>query len=296
MASAQLGLIPLGPDPHSTLEEFCETATGDVPRRGPDGVLAIGERTALVFVLLPGGSFTMGAQSNDPDTPHYDPLAVGNEGPPHEIRLSPFLLSKHEMTQGQWLAATGTNPSHFPPGNQKLPHPVTLRHPVEQVSWDDCHLVLRRLGLSFPTEAQWEYGCRAGTHSVWWTGDERAEVARAANVADKSLGDVGHHETEPWDDGWVGPAPVGSFAANAFGLHDVHGNVCEWCLDFFDWFRGNARPGDGLRNGPEARDRIYRGGCFNFDARGARASMRPRLDTSTRSLMNGVRPSRILVR
>ncbi|MHC4263682.1 MAG: bifunctional serine/threonine-protein kinase/formylglycine-generating enzyme family protein, partial [Planctomycetota bacterium] len=109
----QMGLVPIGTDPDSGLWEFAHLATGTPAERGEDRKLILTEETGVVLVLIPGGTFVMGAQSSDPDGPNYDPQAWRDEGPPHEVTLSPYLLSKFEMTQGQWLAATGTEPSYY---------------------------------------------------------------------------------------------------------------------------------------------------------------------------------------
>jgi formylglycine-generating enzyme required for sulfatase activity len=138
----ELGLIPLGRDPASTLEEFCEIQTGEQPVRDQDGKLQITESTAMVFVLLPGGTFWMGAQSTEPGGHNYG-QAWSYEGPVHEVPLDAFFLSKYELTQGQWLRFTGENPSYW---LRARPSEITLRHPVEQVSFDDRRIQCQRLG------------------------------------------------------------------------------------------------------------------------------------------------------
>lgn len=171
----QLGLVPLGRDPRSGLWEFGHLETGE-PAERVDGELVLKEETGIVFVLLPGGTFWMGAQRGTDQ--NHDPQARTNEGPPNEVTLSAFLLSKYEMTQAQWERFAGRNPSTYSrttyfAGWNADSKPWTGLHPVEQVSWLDCMQLLSRLGLTLPSEAQWEYGARAGTSTVWWCGDEK---------------------------------------------------------------------------------------------------------------------------
>src|SRR5262245_3631931 len=262
----QLGLLPIGRDPASGLWEFAHLATGEPAERGADGKLVLKESTGLVLVLLPRGTFTMGAQRTDPSGPNHDPEAQPEEGPPREVRVSPFFLSKYEMTQGQWLRVAGENPSRDNPQTygrfwNREGKPGDLLHPVEQVSWFDCTAVLERLGLELPLEFQWEYGARGGTHTVWWCGNDRASIARAGNVADRFAKEHGSGwgAWEEWDDGNTSHARVGSYLPNAFGLHDVIGNVWEWCQDLYD--SGSA-------------NRVYRGGSFHDLAVRARSADR----------------------
>ena len=292
----QTGLIPLGPDPDSRLEEFAHLQTGTPPVRDEEsGKLVLTEDSGLVFVLIPGGTFTMGAQKEDPGKGNYDPQATPIEGPPHAVSLAPFLVSKYEMTQGQWTGFTAVNPSTHPPGSWK----VSLLNPVEQVSWPDCDRTLRRLGLLLPTEAQWEYACRAGSTTPWWTGEDRESLRGAVNLADQAAKRAG----APWnaikdwpdlDDGYAVHAPVGSYRANRFGLHNVHGNVFEWCLDgYLGYGEGEPRAGDGLRGLVEgARERVLRGGCFNLDARHARSAIRRASGPGLADYYLGLRPAR----
>lgn len=299
--STQVGLVPIGPDPTSGLWEFWHVPSGEEPARGSDGRLVMEEVSGLVLVLVPGGTFMMGAQSSEPDAPNYDPSALPNEGPVHEVSLSPFFLSKYEMTQGQWQRAVGKNPSY----HQGVPIAPTLLHPVEQVSWLDCNAVLPRLGLTLPSEAQWEYAARAGTDTVWWTGQDRDSLRRlgAANLADRAATRAGYGWTEihDWpelDDGWAVHSPVGTHAANPFGLHEVHGNVWEWCLDGFDesFFVKSPRQ-DPVAPQESSRGRASRGGSFYSTATGARSAKRAlRVDNAPTStgINIGVRPARRL--
>jgi formylglycine-generating enzyme required for sulfatase activity len=260
----------------------------------------------MVFVLIPGGKFLMGAQPAGPEGPNYDPDALDYEGPVHEVELAPFLISKTETTQGQWMRLSGRNPSSLAPGGplRNLDYVHDLRFPVERVSWNACHALLPRFGLMLPTEAQWEYACRAGSDTPWWTGRQRESIAGAANIADAAAmrwgADWGTLQEWPGgaiDDGYGGHAPVGSFRANAFGLHDVHGNVAEWTRDdYLAYEHAKHRPGDGLLLGTSSGSRVARGGAFDDSARRAgSARRRARLPADYVSGEYGVRAVREIV-
>ncbi len=232
----QLGLLPIGRDRDSGLWEFAHLETGEPAERGADGKLVVTESMGLVFVLIPGGKFWMGAQRTDPTGRNYDPQARGSESPVHEVELSPHFVSKYEMTQAQWLRFVGRNPSYYGPNSKFNGHQHDLRHPVENVSAMDCRVILGRLGLSLPSEAQWENDCRGGTSTPRWTGEERESLRGNVNVADMAFVHAGGLKSiaDEWpdlDDGWGVHAPVGTFAPNPFGLWEVLGNVWEWCQD-----------------------------------------------------------------
>ncbi len=298
----QLGLVPLGPDPDSGLFEFAHLQTGEVPVRGRDGRLTRTEDTGLVFVLLPGGKFWMGAAQpaqGRPGDPNADPFAHADEGPVHEVEIAPFFLSKYEMTQGQWLRIAGANPSFFAPGRRLGDRPPTLLHPVEQVSHEDCTALLSRLSLRLPTEAQWEYAARGGTDASWSVGATRESLIGAANLADQAAARAGFSwpSIDDWpelDDGYAAHAPVGRFAANPFGLHDIHGNVWEWCRDVYVPYPGGMHGPDGERRDGGNRDRTFRGGSFYGTARQARSADRNSTTPTFRGYYIGVRPARRL--
>jgi formylglycine-generating enzyme required for sulfatase activity len=160
------------------------------------------------------------------------------------VRITrPFYLGKYEVTQAQWAAVMGDNPS-------------TIKHaanPVESVSWETTQLLLEQLsqehaneGMKFvlPTEAQWEYACRAGTTTAWHCGDDDEALAEFAN----STGT---------------PRPVGQLAANPWGLHDMHGNVWEWCADWYGEDYYSHSPSTDPRGSPTATRRVNRGGSWN---------------------------------
>ena len=163
-------------------------------------------QTGIVFVRLPGGAFLMGTKEEEIPRvlERYGENAVGYpEGPVHEVRVSPFLISKYEVTQDQWERVIGSNPSDFP----------GARRPVELVSWDACQEFCKRTGLSLPTEAEWEYACRAGTSGDFATNGALEEVGWYRQNSVNETHDVGQKRP------------------NAFGLYDFHGNVKEWCED-----------------------------------------------------------------
>ena len=267
----QMGLLPIGPDPGSGLWEFAHLMTGLPAERGSDGKLLLTEETGVVLVLLPAGTFWMGAQSGDPDGRNYDPQAGGQEGPVHEVELSAFFTSKYEMTQGQWLRSVGRNPSAYS---------LSGLHPVEEVTWWSARETLARQGLELPSEAQWEYACRAGTSSVWWSGDGQESLQGVANLRDH-------------DDGQTMPVEIGSYRANGFGLHDMHGNVLEWCLDGADsGFYGRSSMKDPLSDPEGYSDRVLRGGSFWFEAADARSAHRGSASPGFTFSSSGVRAAR----
>ncbi len=301
----QIGLVPIGRDPDSGLWEFAHLQTGEIPERTADGQLWLSEEMGIVFVLIPGGTFRMGAQKADPSMPNYDPPAKGDEGPVNEVTLVPFFLSKYEMTQAQWERFVGKNPSRYGAHDyganwDRTPARKRRRlmglHPVEQVSWEDCRDVMGRLDLTLPTEAQWEYAARARTSTVFWTGKEVTSLQGAANLADEFAkangGETWQCENE-LDDGYLVHAPVGRFKANRFGLHDVHGNVWEWCRDGYGLYNLPVTPANGERvvSGPSSR--VIRGGSFNDTAVYARSAYRSYYTPEFRVSFLGLRPARV---
>jgi serine/threonine protein kinase/formylglycine-generating enzyme required for sulfatase activity len=292
----QLGLLPIGMDPDSQLWEFAHLQSGDVAQRREDGTLELTETTGLVLVLIPGGTFTMGAQKTDPNGPNFDPNAEADEGPPHAVTLSPYFISKYEMTQGQWLIATGAEPSRY----RHSVRAPTLSHPVEQVSWSLCTATCSNLDLALPTEAQWENATRAGTSTPWCFGGPDREVLRGkVNIADKTARDAGASwaEIQDWpehEDGGVVHRPVGSYPANAFGLHEVHGNLWEWCSDAYSSsaYRSRVAPVDPLVTGDGTAIRVTRGGCFDGTAVYARSACRSDPTPGNSGGALGLRPAR----
>ncbi len=197
----------------------------------------------MVFVLIPPGEFMMGSLESEP-------LARASEMPQRLARITRALyLGKHPVTQAQWVAVMGRNPSYFRGGAR----------PVESVSWFDCQEFLRRLNtranqnddrvFRLPTEAEWEYACRAGSTTRFSFGDDVADLGRFAWHGGNSGG-------RTW--------PVGMKRPNAWALHDMHGNVWEWCHDWFDRFHYGDAPVEDPMGPDTGRRRVLRGGSWSY--------------------------------
>lgn len=219
---------------------------------------------------IPPGTFLMGAPLSE--LGRWD-----DEGPQHEVTLTRgYWLGETPVTQALWVAVTGHNPSGF-----RGKRPDELERPVEQVSWDDCHQFLDLLnaqvaGLAarLPTEAEWERACRGGTATATWV--DRSSNARASPDLDSiawyernsrsqmhSVGHKARRETHP----------VARKAPNPYGLHDMLGNVWEWCADAMRRYAAGPVTDPVGRQG-QGPDRVVRGGSWYDDARCMRAAYR----------------------
>jgi len=260
----QTGLVPIGMDRESKLWEFVHLASGtpgkEIPTRDEaTGRVVPNGDMGIVFVLLPAGTL---------------PVEDGEKAMPrNRVRLDPFFLGKYEMTQRQWLRLAGDNPS-----NSKNQDGAAAL-PVQAVSWFDWEELLRHQGFVLPSELQWEYGCRAGTTTPWWCGEDEESLKGKENV-DLKGGDA------------VRLMSVGSLAPNPFGLYNVSGNLSEWCLDDYGEY-GIERSGDGLRpRGEGSSLRVIRGGLFVSGAAYAQSGFRSGNSPTLRNGYLGARPAR----
>ena len=225
----------------------------------------------LDLVAIQGGTFWMGS-----------PEGVGekNEHPRHQVTLAPFLMGKYPVTQAQWQAVMGNNPSKFKGADR----------PVEQVSWNDCQEFVKTLNANpsysplnqggqrgvfrLPTEAEWEYACRAGSETIYAFGDDPAQLGTYAWFSENS-GSETH--------------PVGQKSPNAWGLCDMHGNVLEWCQDWFaETYYANS-PQENPQGPSSGQYRLLRGGSWCYNTTCCRSASRHNYNRVYRHNTIGVR-------
>ena len=225
---------------------------------------AVTNSAGMTFVLVPPGRYTMGSADGEPGRRDH-------EGPPHAVAVSkPFYLGVYPVTQGQFERVTGRNPAAFTRGHGGGPE-----HPVESVTWEDARRFCDQLNslpdeegnertYRLPTEAEWEYACRGGTTTAYSFGDRITgkEVHFAAPGAFGKSGGQGH------------TAAVGGRPANPFGVYEMHGNVQEWCSDWYDEYYYHDSPAENPE-GPEAGTlKVVRGGCWTAFGPDCRAAAR----------------------
>jgi formylglycine-generating enzyme required for sulfatase activity len=194
-------------------------------------------------------------------------------------------MGKFEVTQGQWQAVMGRNPSSF--------SSCGMNCPVENVSWHDAQEFVRRLNqrtgqtYRLPSEAEWEYAARAGSTTAYPWG-ERASRDHANYGADTCCSGLAEGR-----DRWEQTAPVGQFLANAFGLHDMHGNVCEWVQDVWhDTYAGAPSDGSAWMSGGDPLRRVLRDGSWYDAPQGLRSANRIWITPAIRFDFTGFRIAR----
>jgi formylglycine-generating enzyme required for sulfatase activity len=230
----------------------------------------------LDMVWIPAGSFQMGRYPGEQDS-------NTNEDPQHMVTIaSAFWMAKYPVTQAQWVAVMGSNPSYFKPPTYSED---TIR-PVEQVSWNNVQTFITALntatGRTFrlPSEAEWEYACRAGIATRFYWGD------------DATYSQIG---TYAWYSGNAGSQThaVGGKASNAWGLYDMSGNVLEWCED--DWhssYTGAPTGGSAWVDSPRGSTRVLRGGSGFSNGGFCRSAARTNLGPSGSGAAYGFRLAR----
>jgi formylglycine-generating enzyme required for sulfatase activity len=259
--------IPPLPQPETPLDNKTPSSPSDwmIPSKSAQPETALGNKTSftenlpngitLEMVSLPAGEFLMGSPDSDSD-------ASDDEKPPHQVKVNSFAIGKYPVTQAQYEAVMGTNPSYFKNNPQNA---------VERVSWNDAQAFCQKLSqitgktYRLPTEAEWEYACRAGTTTRFYFGDDANQ-----------LGDYVWYNGNSQDK----THPVGQKKPNAWGLHDMIGNVWEWCED--DWHDNYiGAPTDGsawfIKNDNRSQPtKCLRGGSWDFNPNHCRSADRIR--------------------
>ena len=252
-----------------------QVAVGVSPKRYNSGDTIKDCQECPEMVVIPAGGFVMGS-------PEDEKQRLATEGPQHGVKIAaPFAVGKYEVTQDEWQAVMGSKPSNFKGG----------RNPVEMVSWEDAQAFVRKLSektdkqYRLLSESEWEYVARAGTTSPFYTGDrittKQANFDGNYTYNGSSKGEYRKRTVK-----------VGSFPANRFGVHDMHGNVWEWVEDCWHSSYGGA-PTDGSawesKNKGDCTRRVLRGGSWLNNPRDLRSAFRHWFNTTYRSNRVGFR-------
>ena len=242
----------------------------------------LSKKVDLELVQIPAGEFLMGSPEDEFDR-------AESESPQHLVKVPEFWMGQYPVTQSEWRSVAG-----FPKVNQDLkPSPSKFkgnRRPVEQVSWLDavefCDRLSQRTGRAYrlPSEAEWEYACRAGTTTPFHFGETiDTEVANYDGNYVYGRGQKGEYRNTT--------TPVDQFGvANPFGLCDMHGNVFEWCLDHWhNNYKKTPTDGSAWLNENENQYRVYRGGSWYYDPRSCRSAYRDHDAPDIRDYLIGFR-------
>ncbi|WP_414548101.1 SUMF1/EgtB/PvdO family nonheme iron enzyme [Anabaena sp. CCY 0017] len=232
----------------------------------------LGNGVSLEMVQIPGGTFTMGS-------PAGEAQRENDEGPQRQVRVPSFFMCKYPVTQAQYQAIMGTNPARF----------KGEKRPVEQVSWDDAVEFCKKLGqrtgkiYRLPSEAEWEYACRAGTTTPFYFGETiTTDLVNYDGNFPYGSAPKGEYREQTTD--------VGNFPPNSFGLYDMHGNIWEWCQDIYNSsYQGAPIDGSPWLNGSDNNIKLLRGGSWDFHAWDCRSANRYRFARASRYSSIGFR-------
>ena len=242
------------------------------PRHGDVKTLTLPGGAKMEMIYVGPGSFMMGSPESEDGR--------DNDETQHRVTLTKgFWLGKYEVTQSQWQSVMGNNPSYFKSNDR----------PVENVSWEDCQQFIQKVnasakqqlggGARLPTEAEWEYACRAGTTTAYYWGNalngDKANCDGNNPCGTTAKGQFKGETTS-----------VGSYGANPWGFFDMHGNVWEWCQDWYGSYNADATDPQGPASGGY---RVLRGGCWNGYARDCRSANRLWYDPGNRNYYFGFR-------
>ena len=279
-SSPQPSPLPISTSPTDLKEFSFEVATvneqgQEAPRQKKSAkafVENLGNGVTLEMMPIPGETFQMGSPTTEKDQDT-------DESPQHSVSVPAFLMGRYAVTQAQYEAIMGKNPSSF----------KGAKRPVETVSWNDaqefCKKLSQKTGRTYrlPSEAEWEYACRAGTTTPFHFGE--TITSALANYNGTVI-----YQSEPKGEKRSQTTNVGSFPPNAFGFYDMHGNVWEWCEDVYhENYEGAPTDGSAWNVGGESGGRVLRGGSWVGYPRFCRSATRGDFDAGVRRYNFGFR-------
>ena len=257
--------IPQPPIPANNLKTFSfevvtTDARGNITNRRKESAKYftedLGNGVTLDMVEIPGGTFIMGSPTSEKNR-------SSSESPQHQVTVPSFYMGKYELTQAQYQAIMGTNPSNFKGDNR----------PVERVSWNNavefCKKLSQKTGKNYrlPSEAEWEYACRAGTTTPFYFGESiTPDLVNYNGNYTYASAPKGKYRQQTTD--------VGTFPPNSFGLYDMHGNVWEWCQDDYKNDYINAPTDGSALTSPSLRAKLLRGGSWYSNPGNCRSAFR----------------------
>ena len=260
---------------------------GPVDARQPnDAPREVKNSIGMTFIRISAGTFLMGSPAGE--------LHRNADETQHEVTVTnPFFLGVHEVTQGQYEKIMGTNPSYWSAngdGKQRFKNKDTTHYPVERVSWHDAIEFCKKLSAAekrtyrLPYEAEWELACRAGTKTVFSAGNDFH--SNFANINGLGYSSYGKETAGPF---FRSTVRVGGYPPNDVGLHDMHGNVQEWCADWYgeNYYKKCAK--DDPPGPPQGSERVLRGGAWPSSAKACRSALRNHLPPDEKNYATGFR-------